>query len=134
MCSCASPVCVRVTDRLLLKVSEPEKWVDAMQEAGADVFTFHIEAVKNRGRDVGEMIQQVKDAQMKVGIALKPNTPASEVEPYLGLVDLVRATCDEDLLLRVAGSSFDSTVRLTCARCRVCTSTASCWQDIGHDS
>ena len=61
-----------------------------MQKAGADVFTFHVEAMTARAKSVQDMIDQVKAADMKVGIALKPNTPVEEVTPFLAALDLVR--------------------------------------------
>ena len=44
-----------------------------MREAGADQYTFHIEAT-----DIPlELCRKIKEAGMKVGIGLKPNTPVS---------------------------------------------------------
>ena len=44
-----------------------------MREAGADQYTFHIEAT-----DIPlELCRKVREAGMKVGIGLKPNTPVS---------------------------------------------------------
>jgi len=68
-----------------LMVSEPEFWVKDMKEAGADMFTFHIEATK----DPKGLIKKIKEAGMKVGIALKPKTPASAVFDYVKDVDLI---------------------------------------------
>lgn len=50
-----------------------------MREAGADQYTFHIEAT-----DIPlELCRQIKEAGMKVGIALKPNTPVATVEEFI---------------------------------------------------
>ena len=68
-----------------LMVSEPEKWVNDMADAGADQFTFHIEATN---KPVA-LIRTVKKNGMKCGVALKPNTPASAVAPYAHDVDTV---------------------------------------------
>jgi ribulose-phosphate 3-epimerase len=56
-----------------------------MREAGADQYTFHIEAT-----DIPlELCRQIREAGMKVGIALKPNTPVSTVEEYVEEADMV---------------------------------------------
>lgn len=71
-----------------LMVTRPEQWIQDMAEAGADIFTFHIE-VAEEGRDLTPIIEQVKAAGMKVGLALKPNTPVEDVLPYLPVLDQV---------------------------------------------
>ena len=66
-------------------------------DAGADMFTFHLEAVlqeaQSSGRDgaaaVQELAQQVRDANMHVGIAINPSTPVEDVLPFCPLVDMV---------------------------------------------
>lgn len=68
-----------------LMVSHPEKWIDDMAEAGATIFTFHIEAEGN----ANEIIRKVKARGMKVGLALKPSTPVESVIEYLDCLDLV---------------------------------------------
>ena len=61
-----------------------------MKKAGADVLTFHVEAMTDRGKDVQKLIETVKAANMQVGIAIKPKTPVEAVVPFLGSLDLVR--------------------------------------------
>ena len=56
-----------------------------MAEAGADLFTFHIEATE----DAAGLIKAIKAAKMKVGIAIKPKTPVDSVFPYVADVDLI---------------------------------------------
>lgn len=68
-----------------MMVANPEKWVDDMADAGADQYTFHIEATD---RPL-ELIQQIKKAGMKVGVGVKPNTPVESVLPLVDLVDMV---------------------------------------------
>lgn len=56
-----------------------------MREAGADQYTFHIEAT-----DIPlELCRQIKESGMKVGIALKPNTPVSVVEEFVEEADMI---------------------------------------------
>ena len=61
-----------------------------MKQAGADTFTFHIEAMTERQKDVNKIIDLIKSNGMKPGIAIKPNTPVASVEPYLDELFLVR--------------------------------------------
>ncbi|KAI8900944.1 Ribulose-phosphate 3-epimerase-like protein [Globomyces pollinis-pini] len=68
-----------------LMVTNPEQWVDDYAKAGADNFTFHIEATKN----ADDLIDKVKASGMKVGIALKPQTDISTVIPFCSKVDMI---------------------------------------------
>eukprot|EP00127_Corallochytrium_limacisporum_P007193 Clim_evm66s243 gene=Clim_evmTU66s243 len=68
-----------------MMVSEPEKWVADIADAGADQFTFHLEATK----DPGALIRQIKDAGMKVGIGIKPGTPVEDILPYADGADML---------------------------------------------
>eukprot|EP00128_Syssomonas_multiformis_P005492 Colp12_sorted_trinity150504_noHs@27386 len=70
---------------LHMMVSEPEKWVDDMADAGGDQFTFHIEATK----DPVALIHQIKAAGMKAGVAIKPGTSVDVVKPLVELADMV---------------------------------------------
>ena len=68
-----------------LMVSSPERWVDAFADAGADGFTFHIEATS----EPAALAARVRARGMRVGVALKPATPAEAVLHLLPCVDLV---------------------------------------------
>lgn len=68
-----------------LMVSNPEKWVGDFAKAGADNYTFHVEAAQ----DPLKLAEEVRAAGMRVGIAMKPKTPAEAVFPYLSAVDMV---------------------------------------------
>ena len=70
-----------------LMVTDPDKWVDDMAAAGANIFTFHVEV--NDCGDHTELINKIKEKGMKVGLAIKPGTPVDSVYPYLPLLDLV---------------------------------------------
>lgn len=81
--------CIRRGTQLFLDVhlmiEKPERYVQEFADSGADLINFHIEAVQ----DVQEMIRAVRGVRKKVGITIKPATPAKAVEPYLELVDMV---------------------------------------------
>lgn len=89
-----------------LMVSHPINWVKPMQNAGADLFTFHIESDMPEG-GVREIIDAIQTAGMKVGISLKPGTPAEAIYEYCdaGLVDLVLVMTVEP---GFSGQSFKS--------------------------
>merc|ERR1712096_601711 len=68
-----------------MMVSHPEKWVEPMKKAGADLYCFHIEATSN----AKELIVQIRTANMQVGVALKPGTPVEDILDLVPLVDMV---------------------------------------------
>ncbi|KAG4092650.1 Ribulose-phosphate 3-epimerase [Neocallimastix lanati (nom. inval.)] len=69
-----------------LMVSKPEKWIDDFAKAGADLYTFHIEAATDK---TGDIINKIKEAGMKVGVAIKPHTPVEWIIPYADKIDMV---------------------------------------------
>jgi len=78
----------RVTDLPLdvhLMIVEPERYVDAFAEAGADVITVHAEACTHLHR----VLQQIRGAGKKAGVSLNPHTPESELRYVLNDLDLV---------------------------------------------
>ncbi len=68
-----------------LMVEHPETHIETFAEAGADIITFHWEAARHHHR----IIQQIKAAGCKVGIALNPGTPLAMIEEILPNVDMV---------------------------------------------
>lgn len=82
-----------------LMVTNPQQWIKDFAKAGADMFTFHLEAIVDPQQlsssqahpAVVEAAQQVRAAGMQAGVALKPDTPAELLLPYLqqGLLDMV---------------------------------------------
>lgn len=68
-----------------MMVSNPNLWVEPMADAGVNQYTFHVEAVKN----VSQLCRKVREIGMKVGVALKPQTPVNVVEDYVELADMV---------------------------------------------
>lgn len=68
-----------------LMVTEPLYLYPDFKKHGADLITFHVEAV----RDITENIQAIKDLGLKVGVSIKPNTKPECLEPYLNDLDLV---------------------------------------------
>lgn len=68
-----------------LMVVEPERYVDAFAQAGADIMTIHVEATKH----IHGTLQKIKAAGMKAGVVINPGTPVEALVPVLGLVDQV---------------------------------------------
>ncbi|MDR3605820.1 MAG: ribulose-phosphate 3-epimerase [Oligoflexia bacterium] len=68
-----------------LMVSEPEKWIDAFAQAGADLITVHVEATTHLHRLVG----LIREAGCKAGVSLCPSTSLTTIEEVLDDVDLV---------------------------------------------
>ncbi|KAG6459623.1 ribulose-phosphate 3-epimerase [Manduca sexta] len=68
-----------------MMVSKPEQWIAPMADAGVNQYTFHIEPVTN----VEDVCRKIKEHGMKVGVAIKPGTPVSEVEKCISLADMV---------------------------------------------
>lgn len=68
-----------------LMIEQPELYIQAFKDAGADVLTVHVEACRHLHRN----IQQIKALGMKAGIALNPHTPISAVEEIIADVDLI---------------------------------------------
>ena len=62
-----------------------KRWVESIREAGADQYTFHIEAT-----DIPlELCRKIKEAGMKVGIGIKPNTPVKTVDYLVSEADMI---------------------------------------------
>uniref|UniRef100_UPI003AAEC58C ribulose-phosphate 3-epimerase isoform X2 n=1 Tax=Centroberyx gerrardi TaxID=166262 RepID=UPI003AAEC58C len=67
-----------------MMVSRPEQWVKPMAAAGANQYTFHIEATTNPGN----LIKEIKESGMKVGVAIKPGTTVEELAPWANQIDM----------------------------------------------
>ena len=68
-----------------LMIEKPERYVKQFADSGADLINFHVEATE----DVTGTIEKIRALGKKVGITIKPATPASAVEPFLEMVDMV---------------------------------------------
>ncbi len=78
----------RHTDKFLdvhLMIEEPEKYVEAFFQAGANMITVHYEACAHLHRN----IQQIKDLGCKAGVALNPHTPVELLKDVIHELDLV---------------------------------------------
>ncbi len=68
-----------------LMIEDPDRYVKAFKEAGADRITVHVEACRHLHRSIA----QIRKLGASPGVALNPATPLSAVEEILPYVDLV---------------------------------------------
>lgn len=68
-----------------LMIEDPQDYVDAFADAGADNLTVHVEACPHLHR----VAQRIRAAGCKVGVALNPATPLGHLDGILPFVDLV---------------------------------------------
>lgn len=80
----------KATDMFLdvhLMIDRPHRYVEEFCKAGADLVVFHVEA--DEPQNLFTAIELVKAQGKKVGLSVKPKTPAAVLLPYLKLLDLV---------------------------------------------
>ncbi len=68
-----------------LMIVEPEKYVSAFAEAGANLLSVHVEASPHLHRT----IQQIRQAGARPAAVLNPSTPVAMVEDVLSDLDMV---------------------------------------------
>ena len=68
-----------------LMIVEPERWVDAFAEAGADVITVHAEASTHLHRT----LQAIRATGKKAGVSLNPHTSEETLRYVIGDLDVV---------------------------------------------
>ena len=68
-----------------LMIVEPEKYVQAFAEAGADIITVHAEACTHLHRT----LQQIRSLGKRAGVSFNPHTPPDCLQYVLPNVDLV---------------------------------------------
>ena len=81
---CIRPYTERVFD-VHLMIEEPDRYITAFREAGADLLTVHAEACRHLDRTV----QAIHEAGMKAGVALNPATPVQLLSDILPMLDMV---------------------------------------------
>jgi ribulose-phosphate 3-epimerase len=70
---------------LHLMIAEPERHIRAFKDAGASILTVHAEACQHLHR----VVQEIKSAGMRAGVAINPATPLDHVRWVLPDVDLL---------------------------------------------
>ena len=68
-----------------LMINRVGKFLDEYIKAGSDIITFHIEIEEN----LSELISNIKDKNIRAGVAIKPNTPWEEIKSLLHSIDQI---------------------------------------------
>ena len=68
-----------------LMVLHPEDYLESFHRAGAQRITFHFEATETPR----QVISQIREIGLEVGLAVNPETPVSAIIPLAALVDSV---------------------------------------------
>jgi len=80
-----APVAGDATVDCHLMIVEPDRYVEAFRDAGADLITVHAEACVHLHRS----IQAIRDLGARAGVALNPHTPPEVLDYVLEDLDLV---------------------------------------------
>lgn len=70
-----------------LMITKPARIAESFCKAGADLVVMHVEA--DSYQNISEAIDIVKANGKKVGLSVKPRTPASVLYPFIDRLDLV---------------------------------------------
>ena len=97
-----------------LMITDPDSIAPRYAQTGCNSVTFHLEAASN----VLQTISDIKSNGAKVGIAIKPATKFSEVEPFIEEIDMLLIMTVEP---GFGGQSFmhDQMVKVVAARKRI---------------
>lgn len=69
-----------------LMIVNPEKYVERFAKAGADIITVHYEACQD---NLKEVLTLIKQAGVKCGAVINPDTPVEKIADVLPLCDMV---------------------------------------------
>lgn len=68
-----------------LMIVEPVRYIKEFKKSGADIITIHHESCDNPL----DVVKKIKELDVKAGITIKPNTPATVLDAYIDYVDLI---------------------------------------------
>ena len=72
-----------------LMVTDPEKYAPIFVDAGADLVSFHTEALNNDVKRIQKLLDKIHSLHAQAGIVVKPGTDIKQFEPVLLNCDLV---------------------------------------------
>ena len=104
----------KVTDKYLdvhLMISDPFKYVDNFIASNASLIVFHYEAVEEN--EIDKLIKHIKNNNVDVGIAIKPDTCQDVLKPFLSQLDLVLVMSVEP---GFGGQTFNHSARETISK------------------
>lgn len=118
-----------------LMIENPKNYIKDFVEAGADIITFHYEAVPRS--EIIEMAEYIKGLGVKAGLSIKPKTNPEEILEYLPYfdlllvmtvepgfggqkfmrecaekIDLIKRFADESMIIQVDGGINSETARV----------------------
>jgi ribulose-phosphate 3-epimerase len=70
-----------------LMIEHADHYIPRFVDAGANSITVHVESEAKH--DVGRTLQQIRDANCRVGLTLNPATDLKLVEPFLNQIDML---------------------------------------------
>jgi ribulose-phosphate 3-epimerase len=70
-----------------MMVAKPEQWIQEMAGAGVNQYTFHIESTTRE--NIPDLIRKIKEADMKVGLGIKPKTDVNVLTDFIDDIDVV---------------------------------------------
>ena len=79
--------CARVPVNVHLMISDPVRYAPYFIKASAHSVLFHVEAVD----DLPAAVEAIRAHGAKVGVALKPDTPAEAIAALIGMLDCLMA-------------------------------------------
>jgi ribulose-phosphate 3-epimerase len=68
-----------------LMITDPDRYIDAFAEAGADMISVHVEVLPHLHRTIAA----IKALGKRAGVVLNPSTPTASLEEIAGEVDFV---------------------------------------------
>lgn len=72
-----------------IMVEDAKKYADVFLDAGADVLTFHSEALHDDVDEICALCAHIRSKGALAGVSLKPKTPIEPLLPYLGQMDVL---------------------------------------------
>lgn len=75
-----------IRNEVHLMADDPERWLEPLAQAGADVISPHAEAI---GNDAFRIMNRIDELGCKCGLVVNPMTPFNQVELLLDRVDLL---------------------------------------------
>ena len=80
-----------------LMIENPEDYIEAFADSGADIISFHIEVLgkarNSRLKKANMIIRKIKKLNKRPAIAINPSTPIVEIKQLLDKVDWILVMC-----------------------------------------
>ena len=68
-----------------LMIINPENYIEKFSSYNPKILTFHLEATKN----IRLTLNKIKKFNIKAGLAINPDTPINDLEPYINEISMV---------------------------------------------